>query len=182
MTIYDNNKQTYFCKVIETNEIVYFYITQDMNITNEQSINIKISPFTKTGYTQNLGRGEIKITMNIMVVDTVDSTMEEKYKKLFKLKEQGAIVNLSMPNLPDATNNYQISSISQGLKEPNRLNINISFIEDLPSAIKEYTQDLIGNAALTNITNTLKDRGYVNPIVASGDATYISNQQSSYFR
>lgn len=188
MTLYSNSKDMYFCKVVETNgefnegDIVYFYITQDMNITNDQSINTKLAPFTATGFTQNLGRSEIKISMNIMLVDTIDSTMEEKYKKLFKLKSQGVLINLAMPNLPDETNNYYISSLTQGLKEPNRLNCTISFTEDLRSAIKQTIQILIGNAALTNITTVLEDRGFTTQPKSASDQGYFKNRDSNIFR
>jgi hypothetical protein len=161
MTIYQPSKELYKCEVISTGEQVFFYITQDIAINNDHSINVKIAPFTSAGYTQNLGRLEYNITMTIMLTNTIDGTMEEKYNKLMKIKNTNQVIRLTMPNLPTGISNFQIKSSNQVLKEPARLMLSISLVEDLQSGLRIMSQNLIGSQAVNNIQQMLRDRGFI---------------------
>lgn len=161
MTTYERSKELYFCEVIETGEVVYFYITQDISIKNSSRINTKISAYTSTGYTQNLGRKEYVVNITAWLTDSLEGTMEEKYRKLDNIKNKRQGVKLVLPNLPDGTNEYYIADLQQNMREPSRLTITLTFTEILQSAIKTKVQNLVGAQAIDNIKSVLTDRGFI---------------------
>lgn len=166
----NTNRETFYAQTVSTdalgqgmsiaeNEIIYFYVADSITWSSEQSINIKMAPFNKAGATQNLGRREYNITVELLLTDDEFGTKEEKLEKLNTAKEKNTKLCLTLPGLPLGSNIYFIKSLSATIKEPNRIKTQVSFIEVLEDSIKIQTMNLVAVQSLENIKALLKQLG-----------------------
>lgn len=174
------DNKTYFCDVMSGNPFqplglkssqlqtvdyrvedrIFFYVMTDVAFKNNQSINVKIAPYTASGKTQNLGRREIRFTANLLLVnEQLGLTAQQKINKLFEAKAKGKILKVQVPGLPTGTNNYYIEDINWTIKEPNRIIASVAFVEVLESSLQIMTQNLVLSNSLKNIQTLLKQLG-----------------------
>lgn len=143
-------------------EKISFYVMTDVNFRNPQSINIKLSPYTAAGKTQNLGRKEISFTANMTLVNEKNGTTKEaKLNQLFLAKNNGKILKVTVPGLPLGNNNYYISDMNWNVKDPSRIIATVSFVEVLESSLQINTQNLVMANSLQNLQTLLKQLGLI---------------------
>lgn len=159
------DRKLYFAEVVDTGEIFYFYIVQDISYDEPQSIVQKVAPFTAAGRTQNLGRMPISISKTLMLVDSriegKFESKEETMEKILRIKRKRQKVKLIIPGLPLSSTTFFIGNFSETINEPNRLMVTLEFKEILEDNIQTTTQNLVLSDSMENIEALLEQRGLI---------------------
>lgn len=160
-----NRLPKYSAEILDDNETIYFYIVQDVGYEEGHSIKTFIAPYTAAGRTQNLGRTNINLTYNIMLVnyfkDNILVSIEESFLKLQEIKRSRKKIRLSVPGLPLGSSIYFMGGINVQLRDPSRLIFSTNFVEILQDSIQSTSQNLVLNNSMENIKALLQQRGLV---------------------
>lgn len=157
---------------------ILLYMVTDYKISEPQNISHRYSPYmggtdnngnpVGGGKTQNLGRGPISITVNLMVVDYAGKSKEYMIEKLFKCKRLRKTVQCTTTtntehtgmNLDDVllSGTFNIGLCDITVSAPNYFAVTLTLEENLESNIKQTNINLVSSEYSTQFLKFLTQR------------------------
>jgi hypothetical protein len=133
------------------------YLITSYELSEGQNINIKYSPYTTTGKTQNLGRKPMELLVNIRLTKKFSDLYD-----IFKYKRDRNVVKITLhgDNLPSddllKSGKFYISEPRAVIEAPTYIDVTLPLIEFLDVNIRRTNVNLVQGAFAEDFKTLLK--------------------------